>query len=679
MSSSSFADTLFRGSKLIAFLVLLPALLTAGHFAYTFQKNGILLVDSPSHSVSGVTIPNGIYWSSSPLQDSQGAYYWRQEENVDRKKLFGWLPAWPSVSQLAASLLHSQEENDTKLEFLSRHGSYCFKTSEYTLCPNEKDNARLDPPALAQWKVVEGKKTEDPNILVELRIRSFHWFKYYYFQHEEKPFQQLFQRPATCLLLALNIGLAFCYWNYRVNPNQVALMDGPILQQFQYWRAITGSLAHFEWWHLLFNMMSLHNLGQFLEEQYYGSIGFLFYNLALIPLTVLIFLGGIQLVYAILKKASPGNSLSPPPTINAVGYSGVLFAWMVVAALDQTRSCPIPFFTSVCFDTWHLTKNIRFNVGPLIQLMVAQVILPRVSFGGHLAGIIAGFLLHWNLLPLELVQPSVLIPLLTLVQWKNRQFIPIGTTSSSGKTSGRNFLDEAGIDDEDNRDLMEAKLPSSGLCRHPVGTSHLLTTLLSAMGVLLAGSVAMMSWGSALLFAQAALMALFYVCYQAYTDHWDDEGEQDNWLPGASQKKHRMLSLWKGFIASGVLVVALESVTLACWAMMSPSMFTHAYWWGLGLLIALMAIHLIALSVACLHWEGIGGEQEEKGIFEYSLGFAVLDNAKVVGHNLVAVWTSSRRHKGKSPSAQSGKRSAKNMAAVAAERRARATAESEMV
>jgi hypothetical protein len=32
----------------------------------------------------------------------------------------------------------------------------------------------------------------------------------------------------------------------------------------------------------------------------------------------------------------------------------------------------------------------------------------------HLAGIVAGFLLHWRLLPLELVQPCVLIPALLL-------------------------------------------------------------------------------------------------------------------------------------------------------------------------------------------------------------------------------------------------------------------------
>ena len=746
-------DAALKGAKLVFFLLVLPAFLTWCHLYFTLQRQGILLVESlpsigdtyESSSASPVSLspPSGLYWSTSPQSRSGGAAYIRQHEASNRRKLFGLLPAWPSISQIAASLIKNNlhpKQPRFKLEYQSKYQAYCISTPEHTLCPQTesgggqaKGTDRFFPPEVAQWRVVaeKGKKNTDFGPFINLRIRSFSWFKSYYFQQEEKPFQQLFQRPGTCLLLALNIGLAFAYWNFRVNPNAVALMDVPILQQFQYWRAITGTLAHFEWWHLLFNMMSLHNLGQFLEEQYYGSINFFLYNLALIPVTVLIFFAVTHVVYLgrlrLRNYRSNGlgtNSLITTlsrPSVNAVGYSGVLFAWMVVSSLEQTKSCPIPFWDSLCFDTWHITKHIKFNLGPMIQLVIAQMILPRVSFGGHLAGIIAGFWLHWNLLPLEVIQPSVLIPLLTLLQWKLRQFIPIHGKPTGNILSGsaRNFLDEAGIDDEDeDRGNHESKEDNKATCTHNfllipchllhqgtkeiIGMSHLLSTLLLAMIMLLGVSVLVMSWGSSILYSQAVLVALFYACHQSYTEHWDDEGAQDQWSPEATQKKQRMLVLWKGYIVSSVLVLIMESMTLSSWILMGSAMFPRvSCWMALSLLLGLILVHLIALSVACKHWDDIGGGNEEKGIFEYTLGFCVLDNAKGFGPQLLAFWTACMRHQraqrslspsstntvsnnslGMTSSSTPGRVAGDNrkaMAAAAAERRARAAQELEIL
>jgi len=573
----------------------------------------------------------------------------------------------------------------------------------------------------------------DESTAVTLRIRSFSWFKQSYYNKEEKPFQQLFQRPATCLLLALNVVLAFCYWNFRVSPNAVALMDGPMLQQFQYWRGLTGALAHFEWWHLLFNMMSLHNLGQFLEEDHYGSINFLLYNLGLIPVTVLFFFAGSHLVYSIRHRLRSGNnnesginSLQTTisrPAINAVGYSGILFAWMVISALEQTKSCPIPFLDSVCFETWHLTEHIKFNLGPMIQLVVAQVILPRVSFGGHLAGIVAGFWLHWNVLPLEIIQPSVSIPLITLVQWKVRQFLPVHSTKSSGNVLGAtisssplNFLDEAGIaedenDSNDQESVRENRRDSiaSGpfskyrwrLCLSSKGnnrTTNLLATIQVAMVALLGTSLLLLGWGSSILYSQALLFIQFHYCRQSYADYSYNDGD-DNWSPEAAQKKERMLVFWKGYITCSVIVVVMESMTLAGWTLMGGAMFGQSSLsMALLLLAGLLAVHGTALSVACRHWEDIGGSNEGKGIFEYSLGFCVLDNAKEVGRQVISCWSSEKRsHKTTFPSIPSGSggialgrassssassnalSDRKALAAAAAERRARLAPKEESV
>ena len=92
---------------------------------------------------------------------------------------------------------------------------------------------------------------------------------------------------------------------------------------------------------------------------------------------------------------------------------------MVVSTLnghEQQQSCPILFLPNLCFDTWSInlfgttSTTIRVNVAPLVQLIVVQVMLPRVSFTGHLAGIIVGFL--WPFLSLEWMQPSILYPVL---------------------------------------------------------------------------------------------------------------------------------------------------------------------------------------------------------------------------------------------------------------------------
>lgn len=70
---------------------------------------------------------------------------------------------------------------------------------------------------------------------------------------------------------------------------------------------------------------------------------------------------------------------------SSVGYSAVLFAWMVVSTMERTQpTCPIPFFSDVCFSTYSVPgmSFLKFNVSPIVSLFVAQFIMPRVSFMG---------------------------------------------------------------------------------------------------------------------------------------------------------------------------------------------------------------------------------------------------------------------------------------------------------
>jgi membrane associated rhomboid family serine protease len=241
-------------------------------------------------------------------------------------------------------------------------------------------------------------------------------------------------QPATHLLLLLNILLAAAYWNRHVAVDSVALLSYSRLMERkeEIWRVFTGSTAHFDLWHLGLNMMSLTALGGELEgsvASLYSSIAFFFYNLTLIPVVSAIHLG---LQYLRQTHFSHDASDTNRPT---VGYSGVLFAWMVVASLGQTSTCPIVFLPSLCFPTYSLFGLIPFSWAPLVQLFVLQVILPRVSFTGHCAGIIAGFLLHWGWLPIRYVQPAIAVPLLYLLYL---HFIRKVASPVDASTSGSN-------------------------------------------------------------------------------------------------------------------------------------------------------------------------------------------------------------------------------------------------
>lgn len=234
----------------------------------------------------------------------------------------------------------------------------------------------------------------------------------------------------TILLAAINIGLYWTYWNFRVDPSPIVL-NAEITQD--YGRAFSSAFGHFEIWHVGFNMMTLFTLGNVLEEQLYGSIPFLMYTLAFVPLTALVVVA-LQRLFTTIPSSM-------------VGFSGILFAWSVVATLSTSQTCPIMFLPDLCFNTYRLLDGkLTVSLGPLVQLVFLQVVLPRISFVGHLSGIIVGFCWHWSILPpLEWLQPCILYPVLWSV---GKLLVPrlSGTSSSSSirVTSGSGGLSTTG-------------------------------------------------------------------------------------------------------------------------------------------------------------------------------------------------------------------------------------------
>ena len=79
--------------------------------------------------------------------------------------------------------------------------------------------------------------------------------------------------------MALNIGL-FLLYKLRNVPVAIVAMNGQMLSKGDLGRALTGNLAHFEPWHLFFNMMTAQSIGSDLLEGRLGTIPLFLYTIS---------------------------------------------------------------------------------------------------------------------------------------------------------------------------------------------------------------------------------------------------------------------------------------------------------------------------------------------------------------------------------------------------------------
>ena len=411
-------------------LVLLPFSLTYLHLKYTFRQNQWVIVQEPVKFA-------GIYRQqrTQGLTGILGQPRRSSSSVVDYRRI--WSPSPTSCTNEdyeapSCSANHIKFLDIVRLTKLLMNLQHDSDSIAYGTTEAEEEES---PPLLSyvpetdEWKLRKEKNAYSKDLTIpSAQIQDFGFIQSIKSSFPSsssqstttnRTLQQFLRTPTTFLLIAVNVFLCWLYWEYNIPISRVAI-NGEIFND--YGRAFSGSLAHFDLWHLGFNMMATLSLGQDLEASRYGSIPFLFWNITLIPVTVLLLVGLRHVYYAYFqhrfrRSATTEDEQRPstiPPFPHIVGFSGVLFAWMVVASLDRGVNCPIPFLPDICFET-HQIFGIRFNVAPLVQLVVAQTILPRSSFLGHLAGIVAGFAIHWELVPLEYAQPAILLSVLYLM------------------------------------------------------------------------------------------------------------------------------------------------------------------------------------------------------------------------------------------------------------------------
>ena len=152
-----------------------------------------------------------------------------------------------------------------------------------------------------------------------------------------------------------------------------------IIENGEVWRLITSMFGHLGIFHLVSNMYSFSFLGMTLET----TIGTLSYFYHILVFGILSNLLAVGISYFMYFGGDP-----MPINTQAMGFSGVLFALIVIdvhLSGGPNRSV-LGFFT---VPSW---------LYPWVMLFILSLIIPNVSFMGHLCGILVGYLYKFKLL-----------------------------------------------------------------------------------------------------------------------------------------------------------------------------------------------------------------------------------------------------------------------------------------
>jgi membrane associated rhomboid family serine protease len=376
-------------------------------------------------------------------------------------------------------------------------------------------------------------------------------------------------RPASALLMAMMLFLAYRYSNHQEPTENVAFSYDSIVERWEFWRAFTGSTAHFKPAHLAANMYSLYALGSELEESY-GSIPFLLYNVALIPLTAILTL--------IFIKTMGGERRRHKMI---VGYSGVLFSWSTVAASRLPISWPFRF-GKITKDLFVKTINIgplKFNASPLIRMGIVHLLVPSASWEGHLAGIVCGLAMQWGCLPLSLTRPAILIPsIMWLHFYAVREVIAF------------HAIEQVILENRNCRAIKEHQR-----FRY---VFELIRNLLVPAGLL--GCI-LFEWSMSL---QLALVLLFLsACIMSHIEDVPIAPKNgDGWREG-QRRKRRSAMLWKAFLLTCFLSVLSDCMAFGGWMSCNSFWFSDHYtplqfWFAGILMIARIGLQAAGFAVA---------------------------------------------------------------------------------
>jgi membrane associated rhomboid family serine protease len=149
------------------------------------------------------------------------------------------------------------------------------------------------------------------------------------------------------------------------------LLNGILVANGEWWRMITSTFVHLGLIHLGFNMYVLYLYGPVVERMY-GSLEY-------------------GLIYLLCGAGGSVLTILWDPTQFAAGASGAIFGIIGLLFAVSRRHHAV---------LGREARSMMAGIGSyLVFLLIFTFVMPRISWTGHLGGLIVGFMLGWLLPP----------------------------------------------------------------------------------------------------------------------------------------------------------------------------------------------------------------------------------------------------------------------------------------
>ena len=182
----------------------------------------------------------------------------------------------------------------------------------------------------------------------------------------------------TRAIIIINVAIHALIFVSSYGLQNFAINADWVMEKGEYYRIVTAAFTHVSIMHIGMNMMSMYSLGTSLEMQF-GSLQFLFMSVWSV-----LAIGALYVILSWLGAVATGDQSWM--YMSAVGYSGVLFNYAILEAYHTTAVT-----RSLCGFC-----DVPAKMYPFVLLVAIQLLMPGISFLGHVSGVLFGLLLVYG-------------------------------------------------------------------------------------------------------------------------------------------------------------------------------------------------------------------------------------------------------------------------------------------